>query len=99
MTSHDLARPRSTQHDRHQKDLGSGADRALPTVAPNQQETRMNSRTKLAVISALTASASLVLAGCGGNAGGTKQETGATGDVTHVEGAPSWCGTKKITFA
>jgi ribose transport system substrate-binding protein len=68
-------------------------------VAPNQQETRMNPRTKVAVISALTATASLVLAGCGGSAGGTKAETGATGDVTHVEGAPSWCGTKKISFA
>ena len=32
----------------------------------------MNSRTKLAVISALIATATLVLAGCGGNAGGTK---------------------------
>jgi len=59
----------------------------------------MNSRTKFAAISALTATASLVLAGCGGSAGGTKAETGATGAVTHVEGAPSWCGTKKISFA
>jgi len=59
----------------------------------------MNSRTKVAVMSALTATASLVLAGCGGNAGGTQAQTGATGDVTHVEGAPSWCGTKKISFA
>jgi ribose transport system substrate-binding protein len=59
----------------------------------------MNSRTKLAVISALAATASLVLAGCGGSAGGTKAEAGATGKVTHVEGAPPWCGTKKITFA
>src|SRR3954447_73534 len=59
----------------------------------------MNSRTKLAVISALTATATLVLAGCGGSAGGTSQATGTTGDVTHVEGAPSWCGTKPIKFA
>ena len=60
----------------------------------------MNSRTKLAVISALSATATLVLAGCGGNAGGTSQATGSTGDaVTHVDGAPAWCGTKPIKFA
>jgi ribose transport system substrate-binding protein len=59
----------------------------------------MKTRPRLAALSALAVTASLAMAGCGGSAGGTKQETGASGETTHVEGAPSWCGTKEISLA
>jgi ribose transport system substrate-binding protein len=38
----------------------------------------------------------LTLTGCGGSSSGGAS---ASGKVTHVEGAPDWCGTKKISFA
>ncbi len=56
----------------------------------------MKPRTKLASVGLLTAM-SLVLAACGGSSGGSGN--GAGGKVTHVEGAPSWCGKKEISFA
>jgi ribose transport system substrate-binding protein len=45
---------------------------------------------------AAAAAVVLTLTGCGGSSGGGSS---SGGKVTHVAGAPSWCGTKKITFA
>lgn len=55
----------------------------------------MKPRSKSAAIF-IAATMSLGLAACG-SAGGSAN--GAGGKVTHVKGAPSWCGTKKIKFA
>ena len=38
----------------------------------------------------------LTLTGCGGSSSGGNS---SSGKVTHVAGAPDWCGTKKISFA
>jgi len=46
---------------------------------------------------AAAAAVALTLTGCGGSSGGGGSSS--SGKVTHVAGAPSWCGTKKITFA
>jgi ribose transport system substrate-binding protein len=46
---------------------------------------------------AATAAVLLTLAACGGSSSGGG--SGDNGKVTHVAGAPDWCGTKKITFA
>jgi ribose transport system substrate-binding protein len=55
----------------------------------------MQPRTKLGIVAVAAAAVSLILSGCSGS--------GSTGTsstkVTHVAGAPSWCGTKKISFA
>ncbi|MFF4776562.1 substrate-binding domain-containing protein [Microtetraspora fusca] len=45
---------------------------------------------------AAAAAAMLALTGCGGGADAT---AGANDTPTHVAGAPSWCGPKKISFA
>src|SRR5690242_20778542 len=45
---------------------------------------------------AAAAAVVLTLAACGGSSGGGGSDNGK---VTHVSGAPSWCGTKKISFA
>ncbi len=45
---------------------------------------------------AAAAAVVLTLTGCAGSSGGGG---GDSGKVTHVAGAPDWCGTKKITFA
>jgi ribose transport system substrate-binding protein len=45
---------------------------------------------------AAAAAVVLTLTGCGGSSGGGSS---SSGKVTHVAGAPSWCGTKKISFA
>jgi len=61
------------------------------------KEEAMNPRTPLGLVATALAATSLLLAGCSSSsstAGGTED-----GKVTHVEGAPAWCGTKKITFA
>jgi ribose transport system substrate-binding protein len=57
----------------------------------------MRPRTKLATVGVMATAVSMVLAGCGGS-GGSGNGAG-NGKVTHVAGAPSWCGTKKISFA
>jgi ribose transport system substrate-binding protein len=57
----------------------------------------MKPRTKIAGIAVAIAAVSMVLAGCSGT--GTTTAGGGSGKVTHVAGAPSWCGTKKISFA
>ncbi|HEY8318600.1 MAG TPA: substrate-binding domain-containing protein [Amnibacterium sp.] len=55
----------------------------------------MKPRTTLGVIAAVAAAVSLTLSGCSSStAGGSTSNS-----VTHVAGAPSWCGTKKISFA
>ncbi|RLV47973.1 ribose ABC transporter substrate-binding protein [Nocardioides mangrovicus] len=54
----------------------------------------MRSRTTVAAACASLV-ASMALAACGSSGG---QSNGASGPVTHVKGAPSWCGTKKITL-
>lgn len=55
----------------------------------------MNRRSKLAMVAMTVAAASLALAGCSG----TTSSTGSTaGAGTSVEGAPSWCGPKKISL-
>lgn len=54
----------------------------------------MKRRTTLGIVGAIAAAA-LALTGCSSTGGGSS----STGKVTHVAGAPSWCGTKKITFA
>ena len=56
----------------------------------------MKSRTRIAAICGSVAAVSMVLAGCGSSGG---QANGPGGAVTHVKGAPSWCGTKKVDFA
>ena len=56
----------------------------------------MTSRTKLATAGLVASTLSLVLAGCAGSSSGNGADNGK---VTHVAGAPSWCGTKKISFA
>jgi len=56
----------------------------------------MKTRNKFGAIVTSVAALALVLTGCSGS-GSTGN--GATGAVTHVTGAPSWCGTKKISFA
>ena len=56
----------------------------------------MTSRTKLATVGLVASALSLVLAGCGGVEPGNGADDGK---VTHVAGAPDWCGTKKISFA
>jgi ribose transport system substrate-binding protein len=53
---------------------------------------------------AAAASVALAVAGCGGSSGSSGSSGGsASGSdsaaVTHVDGAPDWCGTKKISFA
>ncbi len=56
----------------------------------------MQPRTKLASIAVAAVALALVLAGCSSTGGsGSSSSSGA---VTHVAGAPSWCGTKKISF-
>jgi ribose transport system substrate-binding protein len=45
---------------------------------------------------AAAAAVLLTLTGCGGSSSGGDS---ASGEVTHVEGAPDWCGTKEISFA
>jgi len=50
--------------------------------------------TKVGAVAACAAVAAAVV-GCGG--GGTSGSSGSSG--THLAGAPSWCGTKKITLA
>ncbi len=57
----------------------------------------MATRRKLGMLAVAAATASMALAGCGGS-GGSGDGNGP-GKVTHLEGAPSWCGTKKIAFA
>jgi ribose transport system substrate-binding protein len=57
----------------------------------------MRRRSTLATIGLLTGTASLLLTGCG--ASGGSSGNGPGGKVTHVSGAPDWCGTKKISFA
>ncbi|WP_066517528.1 substrate-binding domain-containing protein [Curtobacterium ammoniigenes] len=54
----------------------------------------MNRRKTLGIVGAIAAAA-LALTGCTSTGGASN----STGKVTHVAGAPSWCGTKKITFA
>ena len=76
--------------------FGSGAGRARQHVARKQEERKMKSRTRIAAIFGSVAAVSMVLAGCGSSGG---QTNGPGGAVTHVTGAPSWCGTKKIDFA
>jgi ribose transport system substrate-binding protein len=56
----------------------------------------MKTGTRIAAVSASLAAVSMVLAGCGSSSGGGGN--GAEGKTTQVEGAPSWCGTKKITL-
>ncbi len=56
----------------------------------------MRSRSKL-VVAAGVASLSVALAACGGGSGSAAGGSG--GKVTHLAGAPAWCGTKPITFA
>jgi ribose transport system substrate-binding protein len=56
----------------------------------------MKSRTRFAAMCVSAATVSMVLAGCGSSGG---QANGPAGKVTHVKGAPSWCGTHKIKLA
>jgi ribose transport system substrate-binding protein len=56
----------------------------------------MRHRTKYGMAAAALAAMSLLLSACSSTSGGGGTTGGA---VTHVAGAPSWCGTKKITFA
>ncbi|NEM91816.1 substrate-binding domain-containing protein [Galbitalea soli] len=56
----------------------------------------MKPRTKLGTLAVAVAAVSLILSGCSSTGGGGSTAGGA---VTHVKGAPSWCGTKKISLA
>ncbi len=56
----------------------------------------MRPRTKFGMAAAVAAAVTLILSACSGTSSG---DTGTGGSVTHVAGAPAWCGTKKITFA
>ncbi|MBW4041824.1 MAG: substrate-binding domain-containing protein [Acidobacteria bacterium] len=56
----------------------------------------MRHRTKYGMAAAALAAMSLILSACSGTSGAGGASGGA---VTHVAGAPSWCGTKKISFA
>lgn len=58
----------------------------------------MKPRTKLARAAIVGVALAFALAGCSsaGTGGGAAS---SDGKVTHVAGAPSWCGTKKISFA
>ena len=59
----------------------------------------MNVR-RLLPATALAAAGLLTLNACGGGEGGGGGGDGAaSGEVTQVEGAPEWCGTKEISFA
>lgn len=55
-------------------------------------------RTKFASFAVAVAAAAMVLTGCSSSGQSTSSNT-SSGAVTHVAGAPSWCGTKKISFA
>jgi ribose transport system substrate-binding protein len=57
----------------------------------------MRRRSTLAKVALTAGTLSLVLAGCASSGGGSGN--GADGKVTHVAGAPDWCGKKKISFA
>ena len=57
----------------------------------------MKPRTTIASLVAV-ASITMVLSGCG-TAGVSNNAEETDGAVTQVEGAPSWCGTKEISFA
>src|SRR5689334_20819783 len=56
----------------------------------------MKRRSSVTAIAAALAIAALALAGCS-----SKKSSGGAGSgaTTHLEGAPEWCGTKKITLA
>jgi ribose transport system substrate-binding protein len=58
----------------------------------------MSPRTKIASLAVATLAVALVLTGCSSNSGSGSSDN-SSGKVTHVAGAPSWCGTKKISFA
>jgi len=57
----------------------------------------MRNRAKFAAAATSVATACLMLSSCG-TAGSSGGDNGAAGPVTHVDGAPAWCGTKKITL-
>jgi ribose transport system substrate-binding protein len=48
---------------------------------------------------AAAAAVALTLTACGGSSSGGSSADSGSGKVTHVAGAPDWCGTKKISFA
>src|SRR6476661_6837166 len=57
---------------------------------------------KILPVAAAAASVVLAVSACGGSSGGSASSGssgGGGGSVTHVAGAPDWCGTKKISFA
>ena len=55
---------------------------------------------KILPVAAAAASVVLAVSGCGGSSGSSGSGSGGGGgSVTHVAGAPDWCGTKKISFA
>jgi ribose transport system substrate-binding protein len=53
---------------------------------------------KILPVAAGAAAVVLAVSACGGSSGGGSG-SGDSGKVTHVAGAPDWCGTKKISFA
>jgi ribose transport system substrate-binding protein len=53
---------------------------------------------KILPVAAGAAAVVLAVSACGGSSGGSNA-SGGNGKVTHVAGAPDWCGTKKISFA
>ncbi len=57
----------------------------------------MKRRSSLTAVIATVAFAALALAGC--SSGGTSSGGSTSGATTHLAGAPSWCGTKKIKLA